>query len=386
MENIEELAGTAVGWLDWLPSWAASLIVLGVMVAVGLTAHAMMFRFLNRLVEEASLFWRSTVQRVRGPARLALLCLTLAVGASIAPLSYDQADMIRQGLVVAFIITLGWSAMTMLHIGGTIYSRGFSQAAADSVAARKVVTQIRILERAGALLIVIVTAAAALMTFPEVRQYGVSLLASAGAAGLIVGLALQPVLANLFAGIQLAVTQPIRIEDSIVVEGEWGWVEEITSTYVVVRIWDWRRLVLPLKYFIERPFQNWTREGGSIIGNVMLHVDYTAPVPLLRQKADELIRASALWDGQVVNLQVVEAFNETMQLRLLMSASTAGRAFDLRCEIREKMIAFLQQECPSALPRRRNETLTIQAQPATAAAAQSPPSPTARAQAATVDS
>jgi small-conductance mechanosensitive channel len=278
----------------------------------------------------------------------------------VAPLSFAQAELIRQGLVVAFIIVLGWSAMTILHIGVTIYTRRFTQGAADSVAARKMMTQIRILERAGGLLIVIVTAAAALMTFPDVRQYGVSLLASAGAAGLIVGLALQPVLGNLFAGIQLAITQPIRIEDSIVVEGEWGWVEEITSTYVVVRIWDWRRLVLPLKYFIERPFQNWTRDGASIIGNVMLHVDYTAPVPLLRKKAEELVRQSKLWDGQVVNLQVVEAFNDTMQLRLLMSAANAGQAFDLRCEIREKMIAYLQQEYPSALPRRRNETLQIQ--------------------------
>ncbi len=360
MENIEEIAGTAVGWLDWLPGWAASLIVLGIAAFFAVLVHKIAFRFLNRLVEDASLFWRSTVQRIYGPARLALLCLALAIGASVAPLSFSQAEMIRQGLVVAFIIVLGWSAMTVLHIGVTIYTRRFTQDAADSVAARKMMTQIRILERAGGLLIVIVTAAAALMTFEDVRQYGVSLLASAGAAGLIVGLALQPVLGNLFAGIQLAITQPIRIEDSIVVEGEWGWVEEITSTYVVVRIWDWRRLVLPLKYFIERPFQNWTRDGASIIGNVMLHVDYTAPVPLLRKKAEELVRQSTLWDGQVVNLQVVEAFNETMQLRLLMSAANAGKAFDLRCEIREKMIAYLQQEYPSALPRRRNETLQIQ--------------------------
>ncbi len=364
METVEDFADLAAGWL---PSWAASLIVLALAAIAAIIVHKTVYRGLNRVAGNASLFWRSTVQRTYGPARLALLCLGLAIGASLAPLSYQQADFLRQALVVAFIVMLGWSALTMLHIGGTVYTRRFTQEAAGNVAARKVMTQIRILERAGALLIVIVTAAAALMTFPDVRQYGVSLLASAGAAGIIVGLALQPVLANLFAGIQLAITQPIRIEDSIVVEGEWGWVEEITSTYVVVRIWDWRRLVLPLKYFIERPFQNWTREGASIIGNVLLHVDYTAPVPILRRKAEELIRQSALWDGQVVNLQVVEAFDQTMQLRLLMSAADAGRTFDLRCEIREKMIAFLQQEYPSALPRRRNETLQVQA-PAAAAA------------------
>lgn len=183
MDHIEEIADTAVGWLDWLPPWAASLIVLGGTAFIAVFVHKAVFRALSRLVEGSTLFWRSTVQRIYGPARLAVLCLALAIGASISPLSYAQAALIRMGLVVAFIIVLGWSAMTVMHIGVTVYTRRFTQAAADSVAARKVMTQIRILERAGGLLIVIVTAAAALMTFPDVRQYGVSLLASAGAAG-----------------------------------------------------------------------------------------------------------------------------------------------------------------------------------------------------------
>ncbi|MFC7552462.1 mechanosensitive ion channel family protein [Pseudoroseomonas wenyumeiae] len=205
------------------------------------------------------------------------------------------------------------------------------------------------------ILIVLITASAALMTFDGVRQYGVSLLASAGAAGIVLGLALQPVLKNLVAGVQLAVTQPIRLEDAVIVEGEWGNVEEITSTYVVVRLWDWRRMVLPLSYFIEKPFQNWTREGASLIGTALIYVDYTAPVTAMRAKLEEIARASPLWDRRVVNMQVTNLRPDTMEIRMLVSASNAGRTFDLRCEVREKMIAFLQAEYPWALPRGRAE-------------------------------
>ena len=191
------------------------------------------------------------------------------------------------------------------------------------------------------------------MTFQPVRQYGVSLLASAGAAGIVAGLALQPVLKNLFAGIQLAVTQPIRIDDALIVEGEWGNVEEITSTYVVLKIWDWRRLILPLSYFIEHPFQNWTRESASLIGSVLVYVDYSVPVQAVREEAERIAAASPLWDRQVINVAVTDFKEQTMEIRILASASNAGRTFDLRCEIREKIIAFIQREYPHALPRLR---------------------------------
>jgi small-conductance mechanosensitive channel len=163
------------------------------------------------------------------------------------------------------------------------------------------------------------------------------------------------VLTNLIAGIQIAVTQPIRIEDAVVVEGEWGWIEEIAATYVVVRIWDWRRLIVPLSYFIEKPFQNWTRESGSIIGSVFWHADYRVPIAAFREKMKEVVAASAYWDGQVVVLQVTEANGQTVELRGLMSARTSPRAWDLRCEVREKMIVWLQENHPQALPRIRAE-------------------------------
>jgi len=162
-------------------------------------------------------------------------------------------------------------------------------------------------------------------------------------------------LKNMIAGIQLAVTQPIRIDDAVLVENEWGNIEEITSTYVVVRLWDWRRMVLPLSYFIEKPFQNWTREGSALIGSVFLYVDHTAPVAEMRRRLDEIAKASSLWDGQVAVLQVTDFREQVMEIRMLVSARSSGRAFDLRCEVREKMIAWLQQAHPHALPRWRGE-------------------------------
>jgi small-conductance mechanosensitive channel len=191
------------------------------------------------------------------------------------------------------------------------------------------------------------------MTFDSVRQYGVSLFASAGAAGLVVGLAARPLLSNLIAGVQIAITQPIRIEDAVIIENEWGWIEDIASTYVVIRLWDWRRMVVPLSYFIERPFQNWTRDAASLIGSVILHVDFAADVPRIRAYLERAVRETQRWDGAVVNLQVVDTDPQTVQLRALVSARNAPESWDLRCEIREKLLAFLRQEMPEAMPRHR---------------------------------
>jgi small-conductance mechanosensitive channel len=215
------------------------------------------------------------------------------------------------------------------------------------------VTQIHILERTAGTFIVLLTIGAALMTVPAVRQYGISLLASAGAAGIIAGLALQPLLTNLIAGVQIAMTQPIRIDDAVVVNNEWGWIEEIGATYVTVRLWDWRRMILPLSYFIQQPFQNWTRQNAALIGTVMIYVDFNAPLDAMREKLTEIAKASPKWDRDVVNLQVTDLSERTMQVRCLVSARNSGDAFDLRCEVREKMVAFLREQHPYALPRDR---------------------------------
>ncbi|MET0314949.1 MAG: mechanosensitive ion channel domain-containing protein, partial [Hansschlegelia sp.] len=355
MENVVTVVEEGAGRLSWLPDWAVSAILFAVAIGVVLLLHGAVFRILQKMVADRSLFWRSLVQRTQGPTRLALLVFTLGVATAAAPLPPYAADAVRHGLLIGVMVLVGWTAVTALHIWTVVYMRRFKLDAEDNLLARKHATQISILKRAGVTLAFTLTLAAALMTFDGVRQYGVSLLASAGAAGLILGLAMQPVLANLVAGIQLAITQPIRLEDAIVVEGEWGWVEEINSTYVVVRLWDWRRLVLPLKYFIEHPFQNWTREGASIIGTVMIYCDHSAPIAKMRAKLDEFVRESTLWDGQVVNLQVSDAKEFTIEVRLLVSSGTSPKAWDLRCEVREKMIAWLNAEHPEALPRHRND-------------------------------
>jgi small-conductance mechanosensitive channel len=226
---------------------------------------------------------------------------------------------------------------------------------------------VRVLTRTVNTLLVMLTAGAALMTFESVRQYGVSLFASAGVAGIVAGFAARPVLSNLIAGIQIATAQPIRIDDQVVVENENGRVEEITSTYVVIRLWDWRRLIVPLTYFIEKPFQNWTRETTNLIGAVMFHVDYTAPVERIRAKVIEIVQASKLWDGDVLKLHVTDTTENSMELRVIASARSAGDTFDLRCEIREKLIDFLQREIPSALPRIRQEVIATGERTSTAA-------------------
>ncbi|WP_375338306.1 mechanosensitive ion channel family protein [Chelatococcus sambhunathii] len=353
MDSLSAAVAQGVDQLGWLPDWAVVVIMFGAAVAAPLAIHNALFVRLQKLVDKRSLFWRSLVQRTQGPSRLALLIVTLGIATAAAPLPPPAVEALRHGLLIGVMVLLGWTSVTALHIWTVVYMRRFKLDAEDNLLARKHATQISILKRAGVTLAVVVTLASALMTFDGVRQYGVSLLASAGAAGLILGLAMQPVLANLAAGIQLAITQPIRLEDAIVVEGEWGWVEEITSTYVVVRLWDWRRLVLPLRYFIEHPFQNWTRDGASIIGTVMIYCDHSAPVALMREKLEEFVRESALWDGQVVNLQVSDAKEFTIEVRLLVSAGTSPKAWDLRCEVRERMIGWLNAEHPYALPRHR---------------------------------
>ncbi|MDR6667301.1 mechanosensitive ion channel family protein [Rhizobium sp. 1399] len=285
--------------------------------------------------------------------RLAMLVAGLSFGATVAPLTDMQSATVRHILLIFFIVLVAWMARIVKHIWMTVYLRRFKLDAEDNLLARKHVTQTRIMERVADLLIVVVAISACMMTFDAVRQYGVSLLASAGVAGIVVGLALQPVLKNLFAGIQLAITQPIRIDDALLVEGEWGRVEEITSTYVVVQLWDWRRMILPLSYFIENPFQNWTRESSALIGTVMIYLDYSVPVAAIRKKVEEIAQGSKFWDRRVVNIAVTDFREAVMEIRILVSASNSGRTFDLRCEVREKLIDFIQREYPASLPRMR---------------------------------
>ena len=225
--------------------------------------------------------------------------------------------------------------------------------APDNLQARRIQTQTKVLARAAIVLIVMVGTGLALMTLPLLRQIGTSLLASAGVAGLVIGFAARPVLSNLLAGIQLALTQPIRLEDVVIVEKEWGQIEEITGTYVVVRIWDQRRMVVPLQWFIEHPFQNWTRNSSEILGTVLIWADYRLPLEPVRKEVERLCELAPEWDGRLCVTQVVDAGERAMQLRVLVSASDAGKSWELRCKVREGLIHFIQKYYPECLPRFR---------------------------------
>jgi len=353
MEHLKIGFADAAALLDWAPPWLVSALLIVVAIVIAVSAHAIVVQLVRRALSRHGAFWQPLIARTRRPTRLAFIVAALGPAVAAAPMTAGQAASAKHLLIVMFILLLGWMAMTALDIAAALYLRGFKVDVEDNLLARKHITQVRILRRAMAILVGIVTLALALMTVPGVRQWGVSLLAAGGAASLIVGLALQPLLTNLIAGIQIAVTQPIRIDDAVIVEKEWGNIEEINATYVVVRLWDWRRMVLPLSYFIQNPFQNWTRESSALIGTAMLYVDPAAPVDRLRAKLGEIAKASSLWDGKVVNLAVTDLKADVMEVRCLVSARNAGQAFDLRCEVREKMMAFLRDELPEAFPRHR---------------------------------
>lgn len=339
--------------LSLIPPWVLGAIVMVVPAMVALAIYRWLTRWLIRLAGRHSPFLQRLLQRGQGPASVFVVIFALGAALPAARFSYPLTIALGRALLVAFILNVGWAAAITIDISITIYLRQFRTDVEDNLLARKHVTQMRILQRVATTLLAVVTVASALMTFESVRQYGISLFASAGAAGIILGLAARPVLGNLLAGIQIAMTQPIRVEDQVVVEGELGWIETITSTYVVIRIWDLRRMIVPLTYFIEKPFQNWTYENTAQIGSVLLHVDYTVPVEPLRRKLDEVLRQSKLWDGKVANLQVTDTPQGMVELRALVSARSPGQTWDLRCEVREKLIAFLQAEYPQALPRQR---------------------------------
>ncbi|WP_031526887.1 mechanosensitive ion channel family protein [Dyadobacter crusticola] len=227
----------------------------------------------------------------------------------------------------------------------------------DNNHARRLFTKIKFVKRMVIILVVTIGVSILLLSFESVRQYGIGILTSAGIVSVIIGFAAQRSLANLMAGIQIAFTQPIKIDDVVIVEGEWGRIEEINLTYVVVNIWDLRRIVLPITYFIEKPFQNWTRNESALIGTAFFQLNYHAPIPILREKLKEILDATPLWNGKSWALQVTDTQGQLMVVRALMSARNSGETFDLRCLVREKMIEFIVQEYPEALPSTRIEDL-----------------------------
>ena len=256
----------------------------------------------------------------------------------------------RAAMRIAIIISLVWLANRVFLVVEQIVVTGLGIHETDNLRARKVQTQLRVLRRVAIVVLFVLGVISMLLTIDGFREFGAGLLASAGVASLVLGLAAQRTLANLFAGFQIGLTQPIRLDDVVVVEGEWGKIEEITLTYVVIAIWDQRRLVLPISYFLEKPFQNWTRNTAELLGTVYIYADYTLDVPALRNELERLASNSAYYDGRVCKVHVTGCSERTMEVRALVSTRNSGDGWELRCEVREGLIRYLQQAHPETLP------------------------------------
>lgn len=340
---------------DWRNAlWSVGLA--GGAILLALAAHRIVFGFGKRIASrKGEAFYSLLARHEEKPTRVLLPLLALLAVILWLPLAPYVLAHLNHALGLALIACFAWQAVAMLDVLQDYISHRHALELSDNLAARRVRTQVQVLRHIAVVAIVIVTIAIMVMTFPNVRHVGESLFASAGLAAVVAGLAARTTLTSLLAGVQIAFSQPIRIEDVVIVEGEWGWIEEITTTYVVVRIWDLRRLVVPLSYFIEKPFQNWTRNTANLLGTIFVYTDYTVPVDEVREEFHRILQASGMWDGKVWGLQVTNASEHTLELRALMSAPSGSAAWDLRCHVREKLIAFLQQRYPESLPRTRCE-------------------------------
>lgn len=328
--------------------------ILTAAVAAGLLAQFLLFSLLQRVVRgERGSLSRLLLENTKLPARYVLPLFALAAAVPFTPLPERATAYIEKALNLCLIAAIGWAFIIAIQVIAGLLTFRYSIDVEDNLHARRIQTQTQVMRRIAIVMVIVITFAAMLMTFPNARQLGTSIFASAGVAGLVVGMAARSTFASIIAGLQVALTQPIRIDDSVVVEGEWGWIEEIETTYVVVRLWDLRRLIVPLTYFIERPFQNWTRTTSEIIGTVFFYVDYSLPVAPVREEFHRILKDTKLWNGRTAALQVTDFTERTMQLRTIMSANNASAAFDLRCLVRERLIAFLQQSYPASLPTAR---------------------------------
>lgn len=342
--------------MEFWHTWMWAVVLIGAAVVVALLLHGLAYRVLGRLVDRTETALDNSILRhTRRPARLVLPLLAVLFVLPSAPMSVGLRAMLAHLVGIGLIGCMAWAVIACVNVLEDLMSARYRIDAADNLTARRVATQMQVLRRVALVVVSILAISVALMTFPTIRQIGASLLASAGLAGLVVGMAMRPTLSNLLAGIQIALTQPIRLQDAVIVEGEWGWIEEITTTYVVVKIWDLRRLILPLTYFVERPFQNWTRTTAMLLGSVYVYADYSVPVDALRAELRRILESTDLWLGEVCVLQVSDAREHTIELRALADARDSGTAWDLRCLIREKLIAFIQERYPHALPRSRVE-------------------------------
>ena len=356
-ESIASEAATSVStWMD--TSRFPPSVQVGLWAIVALLAVALAFRIgmkIARRLARHHLVAATVLEFVEDPARLLVSLIALQAVWQGAPDSLHYIEGLRHLTVVLLIAAATWLIVRGIASATKIAAILHPVDVADNLHARGIQTQVRVLSRTLMLFVGVFGLACALMTFPSVRQVGAGLLASAGLAGLVVGFAAKPLLGNVLAGLQIALTQPIRLDDVVVLQGEFGRIEEITGSYVVVAIWDQRRLVVPLQWFIENPFQNWTRSTSQILGTVFLWVDFGFPVEKLRKELTAICESRPEWDKRVCGIQVTDANERAMQLRVLVSSANASQNWDLRCFVRERLIEYIRREMPEFLPQLRTE-------------------------------
>jgi len=335
------------------------LYSLGIIIGAGITGfvvHFIIFKILSRLQRTTSnALYRFLIKHTRRPLKYLIVLLAMNIVIPIVELPQGLNYFLDSAFRSLFIISVSWLIIALTAVGEDVILSRYDVNVKDNLQARKIYTQTQTIRKILAVVIIIVAVALVLMGFERFRVLGTGIIASAGLASLVIGFAAQKIFGNFLAGIQIAFTQPIRVDDVVIVENEWGRIEEITLTYVVVRIWDLRRLVLPIGYFIEKPFQNWTRVSADLLGTVFIYADYTIPVNEIREELHRILKSSDKWDSKVWGLQVTNATERTMELRALMSAVDSSTAWGLRCEVREKIIEFVQKNYPGTLPKTRAE-------------------------------
>ncbi len=337
-------------------------VVLGIFIialATALIVNFLLFIILRRISKKSSVIPDDSLDKhFRAPVRWTLILIAIRIVTPLLALlgvPDRYISMVLHIIGLFLIATLSWLIVKTTYLLQDCVLSRFEVGVKDNLRARKIHTQLKVLRRIVTIVVIILAAGTILMTFESIRPLGKTILTSAGIIGLVVGVAAQRTIGTFIAGLQIAFTQPIRVDDVVIVENEWGRIEEITLTYVVVKIWDLRRLVVPITYFIERPFQNWTRTTADILGTVLIYVDYTVPVEAIREELRRILENSQLWDRKVCVLQVTNTSERTIELRALVSAADASTAWSLRCEVREKLIDFIRKNYPQALPRLRAE-------------------------------
>jgi small-conductance mechanosensitive channel len=326
-----------------------------VVLAVGLIGHIGIYRLLLAITKRTTTHTDEAI--THNCYRPAQWIFVIILARMFLPVFVKGApNTIEQHLLIFFLVVpISWLAIKTVYALEEYLLKKYDVTQKNNLHARKIHTQLRVLKQIVSVLVIILALGVILMSFERVRQLGTTILASAGVIGIVVGMAAQKTIGAFIAGLQIAITQPIRIDDVVIVEGEWGRIEEITLTYVVVRIWDQRRLIVPITYFIEKPFQNWTRTSADILGTVYLYLDYNVPVDEIRKYLQKILEGNELWDKKVAVVQVTNTTEKGIEVRVLVSAADASIAWSLRCHVREKLVDFIRDNFPESLPRIRAE-------------------------------